>query len=594
LRFEEDQALHILKSKLANLIPITLKLAARRPPAIGANKSFLLAGILLGSVLGVSANQLTFNVNMVWQKAWGGFHPESGDTVVVSGTFSSPDWTTTSTLSPGFFDTNVYTGTFTNDVPAGSFVQFKFIINPGGNSPANQLIWESGNNRSFQVASFDQTFTGAYFDNVTNGPPVNTNAPGDFIAGVDFSHLKFFEDRGIVYKDGGVPTDALTILSNRGINCVRLRLFTSSAAQATSDPYNYTNNLAYNVPLAVRVKNAGLKFLLDFHYSDSWADPGKQFKPSAWTNLNFSQLVAQMRSYNSNCVAAFQAAGAMPDYVQIGNEIIGGMLWNDGRVGGAYDNSTQWHQLRQLINAAIQGVNEASTGAPPKIIVHIDRGGDWGATQWFFDHLAQTPDPVAFDIIGESYYPWWHGNLSALSNCLRNAAQRYNKPIIVAETAFPWTNSVPLDYDPELGIAMTPAGQIEYTIALASIVKGVPGGLGIGIFWWGTEYVQLSGYNLANFHKTSFFDYQGNTLPVAGAFGQLSFPVEIQAALIGNNLSLKWPLSGVGMRLTRATSLWPTSSWLDTTNNVESTGAILSVTLPLEAVPATFYRLQSD
>ena len=357
----------------------------------------------------------------------------------------------------------------------------------------------------------------------------SARADTNFLAAADLSHLAYFESRGVTYKDNGRVQDGIQILKNHGINCVRLRLFTSSAAQASADPYNYINNTNYTVPLAVRVKNAGLKFLLDFHYSDSWADPGKQIKPSAWTNLNFTQLVRQMRTYNSNTITAFAAAGAMPDYVQVGNEITPGMLWPDGRVSGSYDTSTQWHQLRQLMNAAIQGINEAS-GTPPKIIVHIDRSGDWGATQWFFDHLGQSPDPVTFDIIGESYYPWWHGDLNALSNCLNNAAQHYNKPVIVAETAFPWTNSVPASFNPNLGIPLTPAGQVEYTIALTSVVKGVSGGKGAGIFWWGSEYVRLPGYDLANFEKTSLFNYEGNTLPVADAVGGMAAPLLISTA----------------------------------------------------------------
>ena len=168
--------------------------------------------------------------------------------------------------------------------------------------------------------------------------------------------------------------------------------------------------------------------------------------------------------------------------------------------------------------------------------------------------------------------------------------------MIVAETAFPWTNSVPASYNPNLGIPLTPAGQIEYTIALASIVKGVSGGRGIGIFWWGTEYVQMPSNNqlLASFHQTSFFDYGGNTLPVAGAFGQLAAPVKIQAALAGGDLSLKWPLSGAGMTLTRATDISPTAAWATVTNSVQSTGAAFNATLPLGTSPATFYRLKSD
>ncbi|MBC8095409.1 MAG: glycosyl hydrolase 53 family protein [Akkermansiaceae bacterium] len=114
---------------------------------------------------------------------------------------------------------------------------------------------------------------------------VTVRAAADFIAGVDMSHLVFFENRGVQYKEGGQAKDALQILKDRGINCVRLRLFTSSAAQAQANGYNYTNNLDYTLPLAVRAKNIGLKFMLDFHYSDTWADPGSQTKPAAWSGL---------------------------------------------------------------------------------------------------------------------------------------------------------------------------------------------------------------------------------------------------------------------------------------------------------------------
>jgi len=198
----------------------------------------------------------------------------------------------------------------------------------------------------------------------------------DFLAGADMSHLAFFEARGIVYKSGGQTQDALAILQQRGVNCVRLRLFTSSAAQAQANPYNQINNLDYTLPLAVRVKQAGLKFMLDFHYSDIWADPAHQTKPGAWTNLTFPQLVLQMRTYNSNCIAAFRGAGALPDYVQVGNEITPGLLWPDGR----NTDATHWSQLGQLMKAAIQGIRDAAGTNLPKTIVHLDRGGDWATT----------------------------------------------------------------------------------------------------------------------------------------------------------------------------------------------------------------------
>src|SRR5437588_158947 len=200
-------------------------------------------------------------------------------------------------------------------------------------------------------------------------------ADTNFLAGADFSHLAFFESRGVHYRENGVTQDGLQILKNHGINCVRLRLFTSSAAQASADPYDYINNTNYIVPLAVRVKSAGLQFCLDFHYSDTWADPGHQAAPAAWTSLGLAALVQQMRAYNSNTVATFAAAGAMPDYVQVGNEITSGMLWPSGQVFGS--GGTPWSNLGQLMKAAVQGIQDTAGAAMPKIIVHIDRGGDW-------------------------------------------------------------------------------------------------------------------------------------------------------------------------------------------------------------------------
>ena len=347
-------------------------------------------------------------------------------------------------------------------------------------------------------------------------------AAASFLAGADFSGLAFFESQGITYKEGGQVRDGIQILKNHGLNCVRLRLFTSSTAQASSDPYNHINNAAYTVPLAVRVKNAGLLFLLDFHYSDTWADCGKQAIPAAWTNLDFTQLVQQMYTYNSNTIATFAAAGAMPDYVQVGNEITSGMLWPFGKVRG--NGGASWSHLGQLMKAAIHGIQDASGAHMPKIIVHIDRGGDWPATMWFFDNLnAQT---VPFDIIGESYYPFFQGSPDSLSNCLHNAAARYGKPIIVAEDAFPWTNTCPAAWTNRLyGFHPTIASQAGFIAALAGIVKSVPNQLGAGFFYWGAEYQAVSGINEAGYSTSSFFDFNGNVLPVADAVGRMGAPL---------------------------------------------------------------------
>ena len=415
-------------------------------------------------------------------------------------------------------------------------------------------------------------------------------AATNFLAGADVSLLPFFESNGIAYKASGQTQDALAILKNSGVNCIRLRLFTSSAAQAQADPYNYINNLAYTIPLAVRVKQAGFRFLLDFHYSDTWADPAHQAVPAAWTNLEFPQLVQEMRTYNSNSVAAFAAAGAMPDYVQVGNEITGGLLWPLGAVPGI-NATVQWSYLAQLLNAAIQGIHDAAGTNAPKIIVHIDRGGDWATTEWFFDNLIQTQH-VQFDIIGESYYPFWHGPLGALANCLTNAAARYGKPVIVAETAFPWTNSA---WTTNIyGIPGTTSGQVEYVAALAQVVRNVPADLGAGIFWWGAEYQYLEDLNEAGFYTTAFFDASGNVLPAAGVFGQMVAPLRLGTRLTGSGLTVQWPLSGAGMRLTTTTNLSPGSVWLPVTNRVQNTGAIIYSTQPVNSGTSRFYRLQTN
>jgi arabinogalactan endo-1,4-beta-galactosidase len=364
---------------------------------------------------------------------------------------------------------------------------------------------------------------------------IATNAAAPFIAGADFSDLAFFESRGATYKDGGQAQDAFQILKNHGINCIRLRLFTSSAEQAVADPYNHINNTAYTVPLAVRVKNAGLQFSLDFHYSDTWADPGKQATPSAWRNLDFPQLVHQMYLYNSNTIATFAAAGAMPDYVQVGNEITPGMLWPRGKL--RKDDTNSWSRLGQLMKSAIQGIDDASIAAGahrPKIIIHIDRGGDWKATKWFFDHL--NAQGVPYDMIGESYYPFFHGSPDSLNNCLSNAAVRFGKPVVVAEDAFPWTNACPANWTNHLfGVPPTVNGQASFVANVGDILKNVPNHLGAGYFYWGSEYQSVNHVHEGGYNTSSFFDFNGNVLPVVDAIGAMAGPRPARSLVQGQS-----------------------------------------------------------
>jgi len=159
---------------------------------------------------------------------------------------------------------------------------------------------------------------------------------------------------------------------------------------------------------------------------------------AAWKNLTFQVLKDSVYQYTRRVITALKNQNTLPDMVQIGNEITCGMLWDDGRVCGQYDTPQQWTQLAELLNAGIRGVKESLTaGDTVQIMIHIDRGGDNPGSRWFFDHLlAQN---VNFDIIGLSYYPWWHGTLSDLEFNTYDLAQRYGKEIVIVETAYPWT-----------------------------------------------------------------------------------------------------------------------------------------------------------
>jgi hypothetical protein len=179
-----------------------------------------------------------------------------------------------------------------------------------------------------------------------------------------------------------------------------------------------------------------------------------------------------------------------------------------------------------------------------------------------------------------------------LADCLTNAAQRYGKPVLVAETAFPWTNTY---WTTNIyGIPGTTNGQVQYLAALAQTVKSVTNTLSAGVFWWGAEYQALRDVNEAGFNTASFFDTGGNELPVALAMGQMAAPIALTASLLSTNLQVSWPLSGAGMTLTTTTSLSPTAAWLPVTNTVQSTGAIFDTTMPLKTGPAHYYRLHAN
>lgn len=326
----------------------------------------------------------------------------------------------------------------------------------------------------------------------------------NYAVGADVSFLAKCEQDGVVFKENGRPIDVLTLLREHHYNWVRLRIFHDPAAA----PDHLPNDLNYTLALAARAKAQGFHVLLDFHYSDSWADPGKQPMPAAWSKLDHKQLVEQVFDYTRDTIAAFAQRGVMPDMVQIGNEITHGMLWPDGKLPENWDN------FADLVKAGIAGVDAGRGKATrPRIMIQIERSADYDAAIAFFDNLMAHH--VQFDVIGMSYYPRWHGGIAQMRINLGKLAPRYHKPIIVVETAYNWKPGglagATADF-PE-----SPQGQLAFLRAVDAAVRAIPDGLGQGVFWW--EPAAEGGLR-----ARSFFDDQGNVLPVITAFDTPNSP----------------------------------------------------------------------
>jgi arabinogalactan endo-1,4-beta-galactosidase len=313
--------------------------------------------------------------------------------------------------------------------------------------------------------------------------------------GADVSSLRQQEQQGVVFKDNGVPTPGLQILKHHGYNWVRLRLFVN--------PETLPNDLAYTLASAKDAKAQGFNLLLDLHYADDWADPAHEPTPKAWKNLDHAQLVNAVFGYTRDTIRAFRDAGVMPDMVQVGNEVTGGFLWPDGRL------PDHWDRFANLISAGIQGVDAGRGDAPrPRIMIHIDQGANQENTQWFFDNLKSRG--IAFDIIGQSYYPWWQGSLQDLRRNLQFMSRTYHKDIVIAETAYDWRTGENF-VSKKKPFPETPQGQREFLQALAKVVFDTPDSRCIGLFWWEPT-------GAGAIAKRALFDDDHNALPAIHVF----------------------------------------------------------------------------
>ena len=356
-----------------------------------------------------------------------------------------------------------------------------------------------------------------------------------FIKGMDLSTLLEVEECGGRFADGEIKADAMTLLRGNGMNLVRLRLW--------NDPYTPdgeaygagTCDLPRVMTLARRARALGAQWLLDFHYSDFWADPGKQVPPKAWRDLDLPGLERAVRDYTFSVLTVLREARLAPAVVAVGNEITNGLLWPAGR---AQDTPA----MTRLINAGIRAVREVSPRS--RVMLHLDAGGNKEICRgWFDGYLAAGGED--FDLIGVSYYPYWHGGIDDLRANLASLS-RYGKGIVVAEVSAAFTLE---DYrrfealPPEgfKGMAAnaqiarrcpfpaTPQGQSDFIRAVMQTVRETPNGLGRGIIWWEPAWLPVPGSHwasdaaLAYMHEKgpggnewanqALFDYEGRALP---------------------------------------------------------------------------------
>jgi arabinogalactan endo-1,4-beta-galactosidase len=303
-------------------------------------------------------------------------------------------------------------------------------------------------------------------------PPV-VPTENTFFKGADISWLAQMEATGYVfYDENGNPADCLDLLMARGINAVRLRVF----VHPSSDKISGHCSPAETAQMAARAKEKGLDVMIDFHYSDTWADPAHQTKPATWANVSFAALQDSLYTHTQYTLNLLKQAGVTPKWVQIGNEIPSGMLWPSGHI----DNP---QQLAQLLSKGHQAVKDIDTTI--QTIVHIDQGNDNARFRWFFDLMLQHG--AQFDIIGASYYPHWLGTdytvtIADLGNNLQDMVTRYNKPVMIVEVG---------------GDYWQVENSKDLLIATIGAAKDVPNNQCLGVFYWEPQGAKpWSGYQL--------------------------------------------------------------------------------------------------
>ncbi len=394
------------------------------------------------------------------------------------------------------------------------------FISSGGEVTAEHITeGMSFNYNGSKVSIAGTEYETSAIDSITLDAPATMKFRGG-----DVSLLTRYEENGANYMDvnGTKITNMLSFFKQQGWNALRVRLFVDPSLASSSDKgQGVCQDLSYVVALGQRIKRAGFQFLLDFHYSDSWADPAKQFTPSAWSSLTANELYTKIYDYTKEALQQFVAADATPDFIQTGNEISYGMLWGSSSATASslkkcYTSSTDnWTYFTTLLKQAGKACREVCPKA--KIIIHTERAGQSSVLNAFYDRMKSYE--VDYDIIGLSYYPYYHGTLTTLKNNLQSLSSTFSdKKIMIVETGYyhAWQPS-DVSYDLSSTYPITAEGQKQFTDSLIETLNSVNNVN--GLFWWWPEANEY-GLNWStkrvtdNWYNAGLWDNQtGKALP---------------------------------------------------------------------------------
>ncbi len=337
-------------------------------------------------------------------------------------------------------------------------------------------------------------------DTITNNPRA---------LGADISLLPNFEKAGAIYKDqDGKTVSLLPHFKENGFNFVRIRLFVNPDLKSTA-----CQDLAYVTDLCLKAKSQGFQLLLDFHYSDTWADPSKQFKPGEWINLSPADLSTKLYNYTKTTLEALKSQGIVPEMIQPGNEITPGMLWDTGRVSlwnDQWNTPDHWKSFADLLKNAIKACREVCPQA--KIIIQTERSGDAVATKNYYLKMADYG--IGYDVIGLSYYPFWHGSFTDVEKTINMAAIDFPlKPVMFVEIAYPFNDwGYPSDALIPKPYPSTPEGQAAFLTGFIGMINKHSNVTGL-FYWYPEETFSPNGGIYPILHRGLFDNTTGRALP---------------------------------------------------------------------------------